>query len=101
MRKPKFKKWWYGHVSGLIRDYSKFENEDTEMTNEIREAMRKTVIETANTFPDWPDRYKAISCICFRGLSMDDTAKELFYSKRTITRWWNRFVYDVGKNLGF
>lgn len=100
MKKNKYRRWWYGNVLGMIRNSHFCEGENSEMAIRIRTAMDNAVAETKNK-PDGAERWKVINDICYHRCSIEQTAQKRHYSRWTVQRWWNDYVYSVGKYMGF
>lgn len=96
----KYKKWWYFIVQTMIRRYKVIKTSDALQSRIFCDAIEKAVKETVK-YDNWAERYKAISMLYFDGMTVGQVADRIYYSRRTVQRWSNDFVNDVGKYAGF
>lgn len=100
MRK-RYKNWWYGIVCNMVKNYTKIHDEDSLQVKLTTEAIEKAIKDLVIHNDNWNDKLNAIELMIFDGYSIDMTADRLNYSRRTIQYWWNDFVNNVGKYMGF
>lgn len=95
----RFANWWYYIVLQLIKECARGRYDSPQLQN-IEKAMEKAVKKTVN-YDNMEYRRKAIYMIFYKHYSVSKVAYELNFSERTVQRWKNDFVNEVGKLAGF
>ena len=85
----------------MVKNYTNIHNEKGFQAKMITGSVEQTIKETVAFHTNWRDRLNAIELMVFEGYSIDRTANRLHYSRRTVQGWWNDFINEVGKNMGF
>lgn len=99
MSRPKY--WWYSNVKRAIMNADRYKNSEVPEQLHYILAIEKAKGDVAE-MEDGAYRLKAIDDVLIKHYkTIDGAAFELHYSRRTIQRWLNDFIYKVGKYKGF
>lgn len=99
MSRPRF--YWYGIVKKMVMRYPGLKAEESEMAVLYTAAIEKAIRET-ESLDNGECRMQAIELVLFKKThTIDGAAMEVNYSAPSIIKWINKFINEVGRNVGY
>ena len=99
MSRPKH--YWFGISKGMICRYTQIKNGESRQEKNWTKAI-EDALEAARGLENGEYRVEAIRLVLLdKKLTQPGAADALHYSERTIRRWIEGFVNDVGRRAGY
>lgn len=93
--------YWYPIVRRMTMRYYELEDAANEQEQRFYKAITAAFASLdRETYPD--ERKKAVTAVLLRHrMTITGAAYQLNFSERTVQRWINAFIQDVGRRAGF
>ncbi|MCQ2106536.1 MAG: hypothetical protein MJZ26_12180 [Fibrobacter sp.] len=99
MSKPR--NYWFPIALKMVKQYKEIKKEDSFQAMIYTKAIEDT-LEDSLLLPYGDLRVKAFKMLYFdKTHNLHGTASELHVTERTLQRWTNKFVNEVGRRAGF
>lgn len=99
MSRPRY--YWYPTVRRMTMRYYELEGAENEQEQRLYKAITAAFTSLdRETYPE--ERKQAVTAVLLRHrMTVTGAAYQLHFSERTVQRWINAFILDVGRRAGF
>lgn len=97
--KRRYKKYWYGIIRNMVRNYKDLVKDDSAASKQFVEAVRNTIEEVSRDKGE--EKARVIRTYLDSGCDYTYTIRNAYYEDRKVQEIISSFIYSVGEKMGF